>query len=44
MAVCEECWIEAFAIAYRTGRPQAEVYHELIDASPDHCLVGGSDD
>lgn len=34
MAACEECWSSAFTIARLTGRPQAEVYRELIAASP----------
>jgi len=32
MAACEDCWNEAFSIAYGTLRSQAEVYHELVRA------------
>lgn len=30
MAACETCWATAYRIARMTGRPQAEVYRELI--------------
>lgn len=34
MAACETCWSTAYRIARMTGRHQAEVYRELIKASP----------
>lgn len=34
MAACEECWTSAYTIARLTGQHQAEVYRELIAASP----------
>lgn len=34
MASCEDCWTRAYTIARMTGRHQAEVYRELIAASP----------
>lgn len=40
MSACEQCWNQAFVIARRTGRHQAEVYRELIVANPEH---GGGD-
>jgi hypothetical protein len=34
MPACEECWTSAYTIARLTGRHQAEVYRELMAASP----------
>jgi hypothetical protein len=30
MAACEDCWGEAYWEARRTGRMQADVYHEVL--------------
>lgn len=34
MSACETCWNTAYRISRMTGRPQAEVYQELIKANP----------
>lgn len=34
MAACETCWETAFKISRMQGRPQVEVYHELLAANP----------
>lgn len=44
MTACDECWDNAFGIARRTGRHQAEVYRELIATNPEHPLSLGRDD
>lgn len=33
MASCEKCWSGSFMLAAVSGRPQAEVYRELIERS-----------
>jgi hypothetical protein len=30
MTACERCWAQAYAIARRTGRHQADIYRELM--------------
>ena len=30
MSACEKCWNEAFGISQREGRPQTEVYREVL--------------
>ncbi len=32
MSACEQCWMDAYAIARMQGRHQADVYRELLEA------------
>lgn len=41
MTACEKCWTDAYPIARTTGRPQAEVYHELVNDRGDTCPGAG---
>lgn len=39
MATCEACWDDAYFRSRLTGRPQAEIYRELLaenDGKPGH--------
>lgn len=36
MAACEKCWNDAYVQSLMNGRPQAEIYRELLEERRDN--------